>query len=188
MPHFGVIHAQFSSPENCMTWSWLQGYAANTDSRRELTQTYQQRRCFQENQVISRRCFLTCFAAFHFCKNRSSKEFGDSRSRQGHTPCGSNRVHTHWEPNQPPAAIYIGLRFTSPKWEMFAYLQGSQIACQRNPKDMNSRRFCFTVRWVHRSVPWTEELFRPMAELGIRCICEFLGTFLLVFSVAWQGM
>eukprot|EP00434_Breviolum_minutum_P021617 symbB.v1.2.019080.t1/scaffold1547.1/size112433/1 len=100
------------------------GYAANTDSRRELTQKYQQRRCFQDNQAISRRCFSTCFAAFHFCKNRSSKEFGDAS-------------HLHW------LTLYL----------------------------TEVRNVCIF------------ELFRPMAELGIRCICEFLGTFLLVFSV-----
>lgn len=102
MPHFGVIHAQFSSPENCMTWSRLRGYAANTDSRRELTQKYQQRRCFQDNQAISRRCFQHVLLLSIFAKKRSSKEFGDARSRQMSYPFAVQTASTHWEPNQPP--------------------------------------------------------------------------------------
>lgn len=154
MPHFGVIHGQFSSPENCMTWSrlWGYGYAANTDSRRELTQKYQQRRCFQDNQAISRRCFSTCFAAFHFCKNRSSKEFGDARSGQGHTPW-------RFKPRPP-----IGNRTNLPQPFTLAYAlphrsekclhicRALRLLGQRNPKDMNFTCFCFTVRWVHTSV------------------------------------
>ena len=91
MPHFGVIHAQFSSPENCMTWSRLRGYAANTDSRRELTQKYQQRRCFQDNQAISRRCFQHVLLLSIFAKIDPVK----SLVTQGHVKV-ILRSHLHW--------------------------------------------------------------------------------------------
>lgn len=69
--------------------------------------------------------FSTCFAAFHFCKNRSSKEFGDSRSRQGHTP--------------QPFTLAYALPHRSEK--CLHICRALRPLGQRNPKDMNSRVF-----------------------------------------------
>ncbi len=156
------------------------GYAGNTDSRRELSVS-QRRSDFKA-------MFSTCFAlaltqtwdiiCFPTGKNRSGKHV--------------NRVVTQWSQGHTLRfeASELRTKLRSHLHWLTVYLTEVTNDCIfAGLSDCWPKLWIHVVFWYFCAVNFWGAFFRQsMVDLGIRCICEFLGTFLLVFSVAWQGM